>query len=315
MSAPLTQRLQSVMHLLLIWALLLCWIASVNPPNVHRTVLDLERSLVGFSQALQLQSKQTGESKLRELKSRFSAQSHQSSLLRYSSLSVSSPENRQATAAEYLAATDAALELGDQLARHPLLKANIAASQELANSKRNLLSLQWYADRAELGPAATLADVARESRPKITIPGTQHALPMATALVASIPGLTFVYLYLVSLIGTLRESAQRAGHAFHCDWVLLHSGWLGPVLGLLWLSAPMIALVGAGRAVFSSQAVNSVSQAAVYAAPLLPIAWVWCCISALRLRRALGEHNGQEDGRDDLLESVIKPRVSRSRAA
>ena len=94
---------------------------------------------------------------------------------------MSSPENRQATAAEYLAATDAALELGDQLARHPLLKANIAASQELANSKRNLLSLQWYADRAELGPAATLADVARESRPKITIPGTQHALPMATA--------------------------------------------------------------------------------------------------------------------------------------
>ena len=299
---PVVQRVRGVMSLLLIWALLLLWVASIQPVDVHRLCLDLE---IDWSQ-LWIAAKNGGvvpepslarpaevlrTTEEAELLQRFTQQWEPLAKLRYSSLNANHDWRLRASAVDYVAACEQALKVaveGEQLG-HGGFSSEVSR-QLIAKLDRQVATLAWHVERLDLGPAATLEDVAREARPRIAIPGSGQTLPMAGAVALSSVGLPCLYLYLVSLLRALREAIDQQEVRNNGDWIFFHPGWLGPVLGLVWLSLPLAALYLAGATVFSVQAVNSVSRIATPALLVLPLAWAWCIVAALRTRhRAMRE--------------------------
>lgn len=313
----LVQRVRSAMNLLLIWALVLFWVATIEPVDIHRLCLNLQSNWIDLSSAAINGGKVAEPSLARStgpplsagqaaLLQRFRSQCNCLSTIKYASMS--SFLHREATepAIEYAAACRRALQTAQQGAqdKHPGLSSE-QTSKLIVTIERQLAELDWHIERLDLGPTATLMDVAREARPRITIPGSGLTIPMAGGVALSIVGFTCVYFYLVSLLRALRDALDDEDISTARDWLFFHPGWLGPLLGLVWLSLPLVALQAAGTTVFSVQAVSSVSKLAMYTALLLPFAWLWCVIAAIRTRRKLGQQSRSEV-------SASRPEVSGS---
>ena len=288
MAEPLVNRIRGVMQLLLIWAMLLGWIATEEPIEIIRLKNDLIRDLDALSDSrLMLEKRYNSESWL-TLRSNFRDQAYESIKQCLSEAYLESEIVSIAPVSECLESVATTLTLADEVVNHITpLQTDLPLEDfksTLAIAKRRHAILKWHSERLNLGPNATFDDVAREARPKISVPGTQHTIPMDKAAVLSIPGLSFLFLYLSSLIRTLRESTSRDNLNTACQWLFLHPGWMGPVLGLLWFTAPLVAWFAAGSVMFKSQAVNSVGQFEIYFLPVLLLSWLMCCLGALRLR-------------------------------
>ncbi len=297
----LIQRVRGVMHLLLVWALVLLWVATIEPVDIHRNCLDLEISWNHLVAAAQHGGKilpaslasidgpplNTDEAVLLQ---EFNDQCSELCRCRNSSLSSPSTIHYQPSAEEYIEACSTALAIAEEAAaaNHPGLSSRETAAL-IASIERQIRLLSWHVERLDLGPAATLRDVANEARPRISIPGSGLTIPMAGGVAWSIVGLSCVYLYLVSLLRALREAMDDRNHSEAGDWLLLHPGLLGPSLGVVWLTMPLVALFSAGSTVFAVQAVNTVSEVAKYFAFLLPASWLWCVVAAFRIRRKVSK--------------------------
>lgn len=330
----LVQRVRGVMNLLLIWALILFWVATVESVDIYKLCHNLEMGWIklyatarngGIETELSL-AKPKGPSLTPEQKALLSKFKHQTSALssiRYRSLRSDNSSKPKAAVQKYLAGCRETLQTVQQgvANKHPGFVT--ADTQALATAVESMVSeLNWHVERLELGPNATLADVAREARPRISIPGTGQSLPMAGGVALSIIGLSCVYFYFVSLLRTLRDSLSATDVEFTREWVFLHPGWLGPLLGLAWLSLPMVALFFAGRAVFSSQAVDSVYALPLETIFLLPVGWLWAVVGAVRTRLAANHATKQSFRENNTAELRLAKHLdsehwqnSRSRAA
>ena len=294
----LVQRVRGVMNLLLIWALILFWVATIKPVDIHKLCHGLETNWLKLQSAARNGGVVSEPSLTKPqgpllstaqsaLLNRLSQQTTKLSHIRYSSLLSYEQNIPPATAQTYLLASEQALRTVQQGvdAKHPgLSSADIHAL--IATLQRHVAELRWHIERLELSPTATLADLASEAWPSITIPGTGQSVPMASGVALSIVGLACVYFYLVSLLRAVRDSLPDQHDRVNTEWVLLHPGWLGPLLGLIWMSLPMAAIFTAMRTVFSHQGVNTVFTLPDYTILLLPVAWAWSLIAALRTRLA-----------------------------
>lgn len=302
----LLQRVRSVMNLLLVWSLLLLWVASVKPPDIHRLSLSLQQSWNRLFVLLHnggeerepslAPPKQVAQSPAeKKYLDGLARQVNSLYAYYYSSISSQESEEPRVSAKAYIERCEKTLQaLGQGIEdKHAVLRKE-SVMQEYEQAKYHFAILRWQVEKLELSPVATLADVAHAVRPHITIPGS-GSVPMAIGVAFSILALPCVYFYLISLLRTLREAIAQEGSCRNRHWLLLHPGWLGPVMGLLWLTLPVVSLYFAGKTIFSVQAVNTVNPYAVYAAPFLPITWLWSMVGALRVRRQAWKKAPQDD--------------------
>ena len=295
------QRVRGVMSLLLIWALVLLWVATVKPVDIHHLCHDLEIKSskllsaarhggkvvplsIGGTQGPPLTA--TEEQLLKRLRHQWRVQSN----LRFSSLHTLGKPEPHASAREYLAAYDRMLSTAWEgaEAKHPGLS-SLEAQSLLDQIQRHISELRWHVQRLELQPNVTLFEVANEARPRVQIPGTGQSIPMAGGVAMSIIGLAGLYFYLVSLLRALRESFTEQPVGFGNELVFLHPGWLGPMLGAIWLTLPLVGIYFAAEIVFSHQSVDSVYKLPGYTIFLLPLSWAWSVIAALRTRLAASQ--------------------------
>ena len=296
--ATIVQRVRGVMNLLLVWALILFWVATVEPVNIHQLCAQLNADFTDLASAAgnggeipdfdsllaRSQGPQLSESEanlLQRLRNDCSCLYS----LKYNSLSGLQGCEAATPATDFTVASRHALEIAQEgaAADHPGLASE--ASQQLIKSiDLRLTELEWHVERLDLGPTATLRDIAETARPRITIPGSGQSIPMAAGVAHSITGLACVYLYLVSLIRALRDATEEYESAFTGDWLFLHPGLLGPILGVVWLVLPLFALASAGAVVFGIQSVNSVSSVAPYAILVLLVAMPWSIVASFRTR-------------------------------
>ena len=296
--ATIVQRVRGVMNLLLIWALILFWVATVEPTNIHQLCAQLNADFTDLASAagnggvvpdfdaLMSRSKdpQLSDSEtklLRQLRNECSCLYS----LKYDSLTGLRGREATTPATDFAVASRHALEIAQEggAANHPGLTSE--ATQKLIKTiDRHLAELEWHVKRLDLGPTATLREVAEAARPRITIPGSGQSIPMAAGVAHSIAGLACVYLYLVSLIRALRDASNEYDSTLTGDWLFLHPGLLGPILGVVWLALPMFALALAGAVVFGIQSVNSVSSIAPYAILVLLVALPWSIVASFRTR-------------------------------
>ena len=295
--------------------------ASVRPADIHRLSLDLQKS---WNQLFIL-LRNGGEPSKPSLSppkqiainsaeadflSKLASKINSLYTLNYSSLSSNKSAQPKVSAKKYIAECDSTLHLVQQgiKGKHPVVTKQLIL-QEHEKVEHHLANLRWQVEKLELSPTATLADVAHAVRPQIAIPGL-GSVPMAIGVAFSIIALLCVYFYLISLLRALRESIEQERFSEINNWLFLHPGWMGPLLGMFWLTMPIISLHLAGQTIFSVQAVNTVNPYAVYAAPLLPLAWLWSLISAFRVRKAALKKDEQFDTR---VEKFAFPAVPLSR--
>lgn len=271
------QRIRGVMQLLLLWSLVLFWVASIDPVDLHRLTWDLNRNWDRLAIAL------PKDDELDELHRALNP-------LWRASLLGATDTGLEVTAERYLRQCDQTLAQAREIAAKKFRDQTKPEAKQvgilIAAIDRQVRSLRWHTG-SELGPLVTLADVVRAARPQLSIPGSGQSVPMAMGVAMSIVGLTCVYLYLASWHRTLRQAIGHDDLSQAKEWIFLHPGWLGPTLGFCWLTLPMVSLCAAGSVIFASQAVNSMGQLPLCCVPLLPIAWLWSCLSALRTRHAV----------------------------
>ena len=290
------QRVRGVMNLLLIWALVLFWVATVRPVNIHQLCSQLNGNFGDLERAAQFGGTLPELSLAKpqgpplsvdqaQLLQRLKSECGCLYSLKYDSLASFGNRTVTLPATVYTQACRRALETAQAgaAANHPGLTSELAGGL-ITKIERLLAELEWQIERLELGPTATLMEVANEARPRIAIPGSGQSIPMAAGVALSITGLACVYLYLVSLLRALREAMREYDSAMSGEWLFLHPGLLGPTLGLLWLLMPFAALFSAGRVVFGVQSIDSVSSSAEYTIFVLLIALPWSVVAAFRAR-------------------------------
>lgn len=93
--------------------------------------------------------------------------------------------------------------------------------------------------RSELPRDATLGELSEKVKAQVDLPVVDLSVPVEKAVYVFSTGSTILLLYIVSSVRAIRFWTERhRGAEEGGDWIFFHPGWLGPVLGIAWLSAP-----------------------------------------------------------------------------
>ena len=157
-----------------------------------------------------------------------------------------------------------------------------STQRELYEQNQRLVLLEELKRSSGADADATVRDLQQklDGRDQLLLPFVKvSAAPEAGIFILACAHF-FLLLYLVSLELALVESARGGGEKSRA-WVFLHPGWLGFILGCLWLLSPLVALLvslGTGRL-----SVGGIYVASLVAANVLLV--FLCAHQAFKLRQ------------------------------
>lgn len=111
--------------------------------------------------------------------------------------------------------------------------------------RNSLAILDKLYRETQLGPEATFGDLAEGSRGRVYIPVIGQAVYVEEATRILGVAIVVLLIYLVSLLRALKAATVRKFQENAMDWIFLHPGILGVLIGAIWLFLPTAIMISA----------------------------------------------------------------------